>query len=274
VRWPDLPKLGCGVGYRLEVHREYFKHKDGIDFLEIIADHCLKSVPEYVDRALELAQHFPLVPHGLEMSIGTDGPLDVEYCREVAELVEKVGTPFYSDHLCFTTAGGLEMGQLTPLPFTEAVADRCAAKARQVQETIGVPFLLENITYPFKLPGQMSEAEFITRVVTQADCGILLDLTNVFINSQNHRYDPYRFLDSLPLERAVQVHIAGGEKHGDRWVDSHSQPVDSHPEVWNLLEYLGGKADVSAVLLERDQNFPEDFAEILDDLAHAREILG
>lgn len=268
-----LPRLGVGVGFRPEMRQHYGRHRDRIDWLEIIADRYLASVPDSGAGLAELSAEFTVVPHGLEMSIGTDGPLDVGYCEEVAELVRTLAAPFHSDHLCMTQAGGLELGQLTPLPFTAAVADRCAAKARQVQEILGVPFLLENITYPFAFPGELSEAEFINRVIEGGDCGLLLDLTNVFINSQNHRYDPYEFLDSLALDRVVQIHIAGGRLEDGRWVDSHSHPVSSHPEVWGLLAHVVDRAPVRAVLLERDQNYPEDFGEILEDLDHAAEIL-
>ena len=135
-----------------------------------------------------------------------------------------------------------------------------------------MPFLLENVTYGFAIPGSMGEAEFITQVVTDAGCGLLLDLTNLFINSQNHRYDPYAFLDALPLSRVIQVHLAGRERHGDRWVDSHSGPVDAHPEVWGLLEHVVRRSPLRAILIERDQSFPERFEEILKDIERAREI--
>lgn len=272
VTLDDLPVLGVGIGFRPELHREQSRFEDRIDWFELIADRYLRSVPEGLDRALPMLARRPLVPHGLEMSVGADEPLDRGYCDQMAELVRTVRAPFCSDHLCMTRVGGLEIGQLTPLPFTPATAARCAAKAREVQEIVGVPFLLENISYGFAFPGPMGEAEFITRVVTDADCGLLLDLTNVFINSQNHRYDPYAFLDALPLSRVIQVHLAGGEKHGDRWVDSHSRSVDAHPEVWGLLDYVVRRSALRAILIERDQSFPETFEEMLKDIERAREI--
>ncbi|WP_240486709.1 DUF692 family multinuclear iron-containing protein [Hyalangium minutum] len=272
-RWDELPMLGVGIGYRPELREQQLKHGDRIDWFELIADRYVRSVPESMERALPLLERHPLIPHALETSVGTDAPLDEAYCQEVAELVRAVRAPFSSDHLCMTRAGDVELGQLTPLPFTEAAIRRCAANARRVQEILGVPFLLENITYAFAIPSPLGEAEFITRVLTEADCGLLLDLANVFINSQNHRYDPYAFLDALPLERVVQVHLAGGERRGGQWIDSHSQRVDSHPEVWKLLEYVAERSQVRAVLIERDQNFPEEFQEMLEDIDRAKEIL-
>ncbi|MDC0707556.1 DUF692 family protein [Stigmatella sp. ncwal1] len=268
-----MPTLGAGIGYRPELREHQSKHADRIDWFELIADRYVRSVPESIERALPLLERHPLIPHALETSLGTDGPLDVEYCEEVAELVKLVRAPFSSDHLCMTKAGGVELGQLTPLPFTEAAVRRCAKKARQVQEILGVPFLIENITYAFAFPSPLGEAEFVTRVLTEADCGLLLDLANVFINSQNHRYDPYALLDALPLERVIQVHLAGGERRGAQWIDSHSQRVDSNPEVWQLLEYVARRSEIRAVLIERDQNFPEEFQEMLQDLDRARDIM-
>ncbi|WP_242589541.1 DUF692 domain-containing protein [Corallococcus macrosporus] len=272
-RLDDVPVLGVGIGYRPELRDQQLQFMDRIDWFELIADRYVRSVPESFERALPMLDTHPLVPHALEMSIGTAGPLDVGYCEEVGELTRLVRAPFTSDHLCLTQAGGMELGQLTPLPFTEAGVRRCAAKTRQVQEIIGLPFLLENITYPFAFRSPMGEAEFITRVVTDADCGLLLDLANLFINSQNHRYDPYAFLDALPLERVIQVHLAGGERRAGQWIDSHSQRVDAHPEVWSLLEYLVQRTQVRAILIERDQNFPEEFQEMLQDIQRAQEIL-
>lgn len=181
--------------------------------------------------------------------------------------------PWYSDHLCFTRAGHLEIGQLTPLPFTRATAERCAARARDFQARVGAPLLLENISRAFDLPGEMDEVTFVRRVVEAADCGLLLDLTNLFVNSHNFGYDPYRYLDELPLERVVQVHLAGSERRGPRWVDTHSQPLAAHPQVWELLDHVCRRVRVRAVILERDQNYPEDFEEILADLRTARSLV-
>lgn len=269
-----LPRLGVGIGYRPEMRELYIQHQDRIDWLELIADRYLE--PESLERAMPLKEQFPLIPHGLEMSVGSDSPLDEDYCRQVGELIEAIDAPFHSDHLCMTKVGGhdtgIEMGTLVPLPFTERVAERCAAKARRIRELLGVPFALENITYPFQLPGTMSESEFLNKTLEEGECGMLLDLTNVFINSQNHGYDPYEFLESLPLHRVVQVHLAGSVKENGEWVDSHSHGVDSHPEVWGLLEYTVQNSSVRGILFERDQNFPDQFGEILSDLDRAREI--
>lgn len=270
----EFQTLGVGLGFRRELREGIFENIEEIDVLEIVADHFFNYVPEGRVAAVELAQHFRLLPHGLELNIGGHGPCDERNCREAAALVDAVDAPWYSDHLCFTQAGKLEIGQLTPLPFTHSTVERCAAKARSFQEQLGVPFLLENVTRAFSLPGEMEEFEFVRSVVDKANCGILLDLTNLFVNSSNFEYDPYEFLDQLPLERVVQIHLAGSERRGERWVDSHSQSVEAHPQVWELLDYVVQRTRVGAIIIERDQNYPSSFEEMLADIKTARSILG
>jgi hypothetical protein len=268
-----LPFLGVGLGYRPDLDRQIWANRASIDWLELISEHYLARPREQLDQALRLRGAFPLVPHGVELSIGTPGELDPAYLDALAELVALVGAPWCSDHLCFTRAGGLALGQLTPLPRTRAVAADVARKARQVQERVGVPFLLENISYYIDIEGQLSEAEFLTEVMEGCECGLLLDLANVFVNAGNHGFSALEFLAAIPLERVVQVHLAGGEESPDALLDTHSAPVPD--EVFALLRHLVERApNLRAVLIERDSDFPDDFQELAGDLAGAREILG
>lgn len=269
----DLPRIGVGLAYRPWFVRGIEQHRDRIDWIEICADHYIYRTEGRVARAVELSERLPIAPHGLELSIGTDAPLDMDYCHDIAQLARAVRAPWYSDHLCFTQVSRIELGQLTPIAFTERTASRCAAKARQFQDMLGVPLLLENIAYYMGIPGgAMTEAEFLSKVVNDADCGILLDLTNLYVNARNLRYDPYEFIDQIPLERVVQVHLAGGTYEDGMWVDTHDHPVDSHPEVWDLLDYLCRRAPVRGVLIERDANPPDDFGEMLAEVERARAI--
>jgi uncharacterized protein (UPF0276 family) len=267
-----LPVLGVGIGYRHEIHEAIVEHGDSIDWLEVITEHYIQTTPEQAARARELRASFPLIPHGIEMSIGSEGDVDPSYLDAIGELVETVEAPWFSDHLSFTQAGGIALGQLTPVLRTREAAASIGRKARMASERVGVPFLLENITYYVNMESELSEGEFITEVVQQADCGLLLDLTNVFINSVNHRFDPFDFLSQLPLERVVQVHLAGGEWQGNIMVDSHAHPV--HDDVWHLLEFLLGRAPLKGILLERDQNFSKDFGDLGEDLDRARSMLA
>ncbi|EDM75456.1 hypothetical protein PPSIR1_14610 [Plesiocystis pacifica SIR-1] len=270
----DLPCLGVGLGFRRELREPIFEHIEAIDVLEIVADHFFNYVPEGQTPAVELAEKFPLLPHGLELNIGAHGDFDPRNVEEAVSLTEAVSAPWYSDHLCFTQAQGLEIGQLTPLPHTRATVERCVAKARAFQDQLGVPFLLENITRAFPLPGEMDEVSFVRAVIEGADCGLLLDLTNLFINAHNFEYDAYAYLDELPLERVVQIHLAGSVRRGERWMDSHSHSIEEHPEVWELLDYVAQRTRIGAVIIERDQNYPDDFGELLADIRTAQSILG
>jgi uncharacterized protein len=268
----SLPFLGVGLGYRRELHENIYGHKASIDWLEVISEHYTQGPQERMAMGFHLARDFVVIPHGVEMSIGTEGDVDEEYLSALSRFIEAINPPWFSDHLCFTRAGGISLGTLTPLDRTRAMARAVAAKAEQVQNRIGVPFILENITRQFTMKTELTEAEFICEFLEHCDCGLLLDLTNVHINAFNHGEDAFRFLDSIPLDRVVQIHLAGGNPSPHGLVDSHSSPVPE--EVWQLLEYiLNAGAKPKGVMIERDQDYPEDFNEILADLRRARNAL-
>lgn len=269
----SLPTLGVGLGWRKEIQEQTLANLKHIDWLEIISEHYINHPEDRLRQAEYLSKLLPVIPHGIDLSIGTDVPIEDGYFEQLAEVVRRVNAPWFTDHLCFTRVPGVNVGQLTPLQFTRAAADIVIGKVRQVRERIDRPFLLENITYQFVIPGgKMAEAEFLTTVLEESDIGLLLDVTNLFINSSNHGYDPYRFLHSIPLERVVQLHIAGGTHLDDRWYDTHSMPVQE--EVHALVEYVLAHAPVKAVLLERDANFPADFQELVDELCRVREVFN
>ncbi len=267
----EAPVLGVGIGWRKEIAQDILRYKEHIDWCEVIAEHYINSTPEKLEHIGRISKSLPIVPHGIDLSIGTDIPLEEEYLDGLATLVDTVDAPWFTDHLCFTRTPGYNIGQLTPLRFSEEVVEIVSRKVSQIKARIKRPFLLENITYYFKIPGsEMSEAEFITRVLKQSDTGMLLDVCNLYFNSLNHSYDPYQFLRSIPLERVVQLHLAGGFKHGEKWIDSHSFPV--HEEVFELMEYVLAHAPVKGILLERDDNYPASFQELVEELSRAREV--
>jgi uncharacterized protein len=268
----NLPYLGVGLGYRVPLHDDILANADRIDFLEFISDLYLYAPPERVDRLAALRELFPLIPHGVGMSIGTAGALSPEYLHRLAALVQRVDAPWFSDHLSFTRVPDTDVEHLTPLWFTEESLAAVCRNLRQVNDVIaGRLFLLENITYYFPVPGnEMTEAEFVTRVLQDSGAGLLLDVNNVYVNSVNLGFDPYEFLASIPLERTVQIHLAGGRYVEDVLVDTHSDPV--HETVWEMLGYVLDRAPVKAILLEWDQDWPE-FGVLLDHLDRARAML-
>jgi uncharacterized protein (UPF0276 family) len=270
--YDNLPRLGVGLGYRLPLHKDIMDNVDRIDFLEFISDQYLYGSSEKIDRLLQVHEQFPMIPHGVGLSIGSAHPLDDDYLRRLANVVDQVAAPWYSDHLSFTKVPETDIEQLTPLWFTEESLATVCRNLRKLKSTSDKPFLLENITYYFPVPdNDMSEAEFITRVLTDTDTGLLLDVNNVWVNSVNLHFDPYEFLDQIPLDRTVQIHLAGGEYAGDMLVDTHSAPVVE--PVWELLEYVLDRAPVKAILLEWDQDWPE-FGVLLDHLDRARELFA
>jgi uncharacterized protein len=267
-----LPFLGVGLGFRAQIREQIYEHRTQVDWLEVISEHYLDRPSRRPRQLTELGQIFPLVPHGVELSIGTAGDIDHKYVDALAALVENVNAPWCSDHLCFTRAGGIALGQLIPLARTVETARQVSDKAEQVQAAVGVPFLLENITYYVDVGGQLTEAQFLVEVLEHCEAGLLLDLTNLHINGVNHGFDPYEFLDAIPLERVVQVHLAGGERLGDVLLDSHGAPVPR--EVFDLLSHVAARClNLRGVLIERDQHFG-DFGELARDLETARTVLA
>ncbi|MFC5185079.1 DUF692 domain-containing protein [Actinomadura harenae] len=266
-----LPTLGSGLGYRTELAGDIDRHADRIDWLEVTSEHFLFA-PEARERLGDLARRFMIVPHGVELSIGSDREPDAAYLDALARLVEDADAPWFSDHLCFTRTDDVALGLLAPLPRTRQVARRLAGRAQWVQRTVGRPFLLENITYYVDLATPLTEAEFIAEVMEHCDCGLLLDVANLDINARNHGFDPLDFLDVLPLERVVQVHLAGGGEDEEMALDTHSAPVPSR--VWDLLDEVVARTPVRASLIERDTGFPDDFTELLDEVDRARTALA
>jgi uncharacterized protein len=268
----ELPRLGVGVSYRAAWGRDVLDRRDRLDCLEIIAEHYVDPTPRTERELAELAAAFPIVPHGIGLSFGTDAPLDAEHLRKVARLVERVEPPWFTEHLAYTAAHGWDIGHLAPLPPTGEAVEAVCRNVRLWQQAVGVPLLLENITTMVVLPGELTEAQFTTEVVERSGCGLLLDLHNLHTNAVNHGFDPFELLDALPLERVGQVHLAGGHEDADGYRhDSHSAPP---PEpVWALLRFVAARASLNAVILEWDRDQPP-FEVVLREVERASTILA
>lgn len=266
----DLPTLGVGLGFREPFLSDLFLHRPEVDFLEITADHYFDAPPEK-DQELELlATHFPLIPHGLNLSLGSAEGVDADYVRKFAALVNWLNPPWWSEHIAFTRAGGVDIGHLAPMPFTHEAVETLCRNIAEARRRIEAPLILENITYTVSMPfREMDEASFLADVLERTGCGLLLDVTNLYTNSVNHRYDPLAFLERLPLERIAQLHFVGGHWQDGVLVDSHSQATQQ--EVWALMDEVLKRAPVKGVILERDENLPP-FNELAGELERAREI--
>jgi len=268
------PCPAIGIGYRAPIDTWTRRNLARFDVIEVTVDHCLFAGAATREAIFDLVDRIPLTAHGVGLSIGTDEPLDLAYLDRVAAVVERLKAPAYSEHLAFTRVPGRELANLLPLPRTEAVAESIIDKVRAVRSRIAVPFLLENISYVFEWPdSDLSDAEFLDLICRETGAGLLLDIENLYLNSSNHGFDPYAFLDALPTNLVKEVHMAGGvtvqEEFLDRpfLADSHSHPM---PEATlDLLRHALSRHAPTTIILERDDRL-EAVDEILDDVTRLR----
>ena len=265
------PSLGFGVGLRRPHFQAITEDPAGVDFVEIVIENFL-GFGGPARAALEaMAAQRPVVMHGLGLSIGSPDPLDLAYVDAVAALAAATGARWTTDHLSYSSAFGVEYHDLLPMPFTEAAVEHVVRRVEQVQARLDVPFALENPSYYMAHPvdpasGGMTEAAFIRRVVTEAGCGLLLDVNNVYVNAHNHDYDARAFIDAMPLDRVVQIHVAGHVSArdldpetarlvgDDLLIDTHGAPIAD--PVFDLLAYTLERTGPVSVLLERDHDIP------------------
>ena len=230
----SLPYLGAGIGLRREFYAELPGTERRLDWVEIIPENFLTFGGRSQAALDATRERWRVLPHGTALNVGGPDPLDDEYLEKLAALVKRLDAPFFSDHLCYSRLDGVYLHDLLPLPFTEAAVEHVVPRVREVMRRIERPFLLENPSYYARMPGQtLDEAAFLRAVVEEADCGLLLDVNNVYVNAQNHGYDPRAFIDALPLERVVQVHLAGHERTERAVIDTHGAPVPA--PVWDAL---------------------------------------
>ena len=258
-----------GLSYRPEFRADLFRRPGAVDVLEIIADHYFDAPREKLDELDLLAEHFVLLPHGLDLSLGSAEGIDAAYLDKFAALVERVRAPWWSDHIAFTRAGGVSIGHLAALPRSAEAVETLARNAEQARRVIAAPLLLENPTEAFAAPGaEMDEPDFVARVLEACDAGWLCDVTNLVTNAVNQGRDWRDELDRWPWGRAVQAHFAGGRIAKDgRWIDSHDRPAP--PEAYEALRELAQRGALQAVILERDENLPP-FEHLLAELDLAR----
>lgn len=288
----QLPKMGAGLGYRGPLRRLFRDAKakmehhfaaaqaredahDGVEWaprehliraVEVVAEHFFSRDPQ---RPAEIA-HLPVLVHCLDFSLGTPGDVDNEYLERVVAVLQRLDGCVLSDHLAFTKTGEIELGHLNPVPPTRDNVRLIAEKIRRLQVQTGVPFLLENITTHLSLKGELSAAEFYQSVVEEADCGMLLDVTNIMVNCRNRKMDPLLFLDALDLSRVVQLHLVGYSERGGVLYDSHTEDVTE--DLFTLTEEVVARAPVDTIVIERDGHFPEP-AILEAELARVQDIL-
>ncbi|MSP62461.1 MAG: DUF692 domain-containing protein [Myxococcales bacterium] len=260
---------GIGLGVRRPFLQGLLATSRRVDWLEITPENWMfygGAARRSIDAC---AERWPIVPHSVSLSIGGLDPLDETFLAAQAALVRRLGAPFWSDHLCYSTVDGKPTHDLLPLPFTEEAAENAAERVRACERRVEAPLLLENATYYAHMPGcTMDEAAFLRAVLERADCGMLLDVNNVYVNSLNHGFDPRAFIDRLPIDRVRQIHVAGHTRVGDTVIDTHIGPVID--EVWALYRHTLARAGhLIPTLIEWDEDIPP-LDELLDELDRAR----
>ena len=257
---------GAGLGLRHELCHELATHSPRpINFLEIIPENWMQAGGSRAKYLHEFSDHYPLIAHGLSLSIGGPGPLNVEFLKALRQFFSTHHIVHYSEHLSYSHDAQGRLYDLLPLPFTKEAVDYVSSRIREVQEYLGLQIAMENPSY-YCAPGQeMTEIEFIKAVLTEADCLMLLDVNNVYVNSVNHHYDPQAFIQQIPRERIAYVHIGGHwQKNPNLLIDTHDAPVIE--PVWELLRFLYEHHGQQPTLLERDTAIPP-LSDLLREIA-------
>jgi len=261
---------GAGLGLRRALMGPLSSMESGsVDFMEAAPENWIGVGGRFGRKFRNLAERYPIVLHGLSLDIGGPDPLDKELVGAVRELMNQIEVPLYSEHLTYCAAQG-HLYDLLPIPFTEEAVHYVAARVRQVQDIIGEPIALENASYYAQPHQDMTEAQFVSAVLSESGSDLLLDVNNIYVNSINHGYDPIAFLDSLPLERARYIHVAGHyDEADDLKVDTHG--ADVIDPVWDILAQAYQRTGVLPTLLERDFNLPP-LAELLSEVEQVRRL--
>lgn len=251
----EFPFLGYGVGLRRPHYDYIVGARPAIDWFEIVSENFMVAGGPALETLDRVRENYPLVMHGVSLSIGSTDPLNRAYLRDLGDLARRVNPAWISDHLCWTGVAGRNLHDLIPLPFTAAVAAHVADRIRTVQDVLGRRMAIENVSsYMSYTASSMAEWEFVATVADAADCAILLDINNIFVNAFNHRFDPHVYIDAIPSERIVQFHLAGHSDFGAYLLDSHDHPI--RPEVWRLFAYAVGRFGEVSTLIEWDDRIP------------------
>lgn len=267
---------GFGLGLRPVHYADLRAHAQAplrrVDWLEIISENYMDIGGKPLRHLMELRDHYPMVMHGVSLSIGSTAPLNLDYLASLKALALRVEPAWISDHLCWTGIAGLNMHDLLPLPFTDEALDHVASRVLQVQDYLGRPILLENTSsYVTYVESAMPEWEFLRELAHRTGCLLLLDVNNVYVNAVNHGFEPLHFLDSIPPALVRQIHLAGHEDHGTHVIDTHDH--DIVPAVWALYAQAIARFGQVPTMIERDDHIPP-LDMLLAELDQARQVAG
>ncbi len=261
---------GFGLGLRTEHYRDFVDGAAGVDWLEVLSENYMAPGGKPLHFLDTIRRDWPMVMHGVSMSIGGTDPLDFDYLRELKALAARIEPAWISDHLCWTGIDHRHLHDLLPMPYTEEALRHLVERVSRVQEFLGRRLLLENVSSYIAFAGdEMSEWQFIAELARRADCELLLDVNNVYVSSRNHGFDGRRFIDALPRERVRQVHLAGHDDRGTHCIDTHDHPVCD--AVWDLYDYTVRRLGDVPTMIERDDHIPP-LDVLVAELDHARRV--
>ena len=270
-RFNGFSDYGVGIGLRVPHYQHILEKKPVVDWFEIISENYMVDGGRPLAVLDSILEQYRVIQHGVSMYFGSADPLNREHLKRLKALVRRTGTRWLSDHLCWGSVDGRYTHDLLPMPYTFEAAEVTAAKIRQVQDFVEVPVVVENVSsYAEFHVSEMTEWQFLNEVVERADCGILLDVNNIYVSSQNHNFDPKEYLEAVPAERVAQIHIAGHSKFERYILDTHDHPVLD--PVWALYARAIQRCGPTATLLEWDDNIPS-FDEVHAEALKAKKYL-
>jgi uncharacterized protein (UPF0276 family) len=251
----NLPSLGFGLGLRTEHYNAILATKPKVDWFEALSENYMIPGGKPLDFLDKIRAHYPMVMHGVSLSIGSTSAFDQYYLRDLKKLANRIEPAWISDHLCWTGVHGQNIHDLLPLPYTEETIQHVVERIKIVQDFLGRQILIENVSsYASYVDSSMTEWEFITQIAEQADCLLLLDVNNIYVSSYNHNFDAKAFIDGVPAKRVQQIHLAGHQNNGDYIIDTHDAPVID--PVWDLYAHAISRFGAVSTMIERDDHIP------------------
>jgi uncharacterized protein len=263
--------LGVGIGLRIPHYEHILRQKPVVGWFEIISENFMVEGGRPLEILDQILEQYRVVQHGVSMYFGSTDPLNREHLKKLKRLVQRTRTPWLSDHLCWGSVDGRYTHDLLPMPYTFAAAKIAARKIRQASDFLEVPIAVENVSsYAEFHASEMTEWEFLAEVVERADCGILLDVNNIYVSAFNHGFDPRVYVENVPMERVAQIHIAGHSRYRKYILDTHDHAVI--PPVWQLYARAVELAGPTATLLEWDAHIPS-FDEVHHEALKANQFI-
>jgi uncharacterized protein (UPF0276 family) len=267
---PRPVSLGFGLGLRAQHYRDILDGSPAVDWFEVISENYMVPGGQPLRMLDAVAERYPVVMHGVSLSIASTSPFDQDYLNSLKALAQRVKPRWVSDHLCWTGVHGTNLHDLLPVPYTEEALAHVVSRISQVQDFLGRRLVIENVSSYIEYEcSEMSEWEFVAEVARRSDCWLLLDVNNVFVSGVNHDFNTAQFLDAIPTDRVVQFHLAGHSEGETCLIDTHDQPVSE--DVWGLYAKAIERFGPVSTMIERDDNIPP-LADLVAELDRARSV--